>query len=69
MGARYTPESEPVAAFGDESFPTVTQPDDASTRYAAMIKFFNVTVSALFPVDTHALRPVSVALAVWQKQR
>jgi hypothetical protein len=29
----------------------VTQPDDASTRDAAMIKFFTVTVSALFPVD------------------
>jgi hypothetical protein len=50
-GARYTPESEPVAAFGDDSFPTVTQPDNASARYAAMIKFFTATVSALFPVD------------------
>lgn len=41
-GARYMPESEPVAAFGDTSFPTVTQPDNASARHAEMITLFIV---------------------------
>ncbi len=41
-GARYMPESEPVDAFGDTSFPTVTQPDNASARHAEMITLFIV---------------------------
>ena len=37
------PESEPVAAFGDTSFPVVTQPDNnASARHAEMITLFIV---------------------------
>ena len=36
------PESEPVAAFDDTSFPVVTQPDNASARHAEMITLFIV---------------------------
>ena len=47
-GAPNGAEFKPGAAFGGVSFPDVTQADNASARYAAIIKVF--TVFLLVPV-------------------